>query len=359
MKIGLDIQACRGPKTGLGVYTEQLAGALRAFKDRHQFFYYASSDSARWSTPRRIYWENVELPNRAKKDRVEILHVPAFSPPFVKFSKLVVTVHDLIGKVFPNQLGLASRWYWRNWLPYAVHRADRIIADSENTKRDLMRHLKVPEEKISVIYPSGHEGFSADVNGAALNALKKGLGIRGKYFLCVGTIEPRKNLLCALQAYNQFLRKKRDSCYQLIVVGSKDFAHGKAFKEVIQQVSGNTNSIVFTGYLEHDDLNRLYCGAEAFLFPSLYEGFGIPVLEAMASGVPVLSSNRSSLPEVGGDAVYPVDPTDIEGMAQGMSLLAEDSALRRQLVDRGFQQIKKFSWHKTAQEVVQVYESLA
>ena len=359
MKIGIDVQASRGSKTGLGVYTDHLVRALGNFSDRHQFFYYTASDAAPWNTLRRIYWENIELPNLAKKDRVEILHVPAFSPPLVKFSKLVVTVHDLIGKLFPNQMGLPSRWYWGRWLPFTVRRADRIIADSENTKRDLMRHLGVAEQKIRVIYPSGHEGFSSQVNGTALDTLKKTLSIREKYFLCVGTIEPRKNLLRVLRAYARFLKKKRDSFYQLIVVGSKEFAHGKAFLQVIREASKDQDAVVFTGYLDHDDLNRLYCGAEAFLFPSLYEGFGIPILEAMASGVPVLASNRSSLPEVGGDAVYPVNPASIEEIAEGMARLAEDGALRRQLIDRGFQQIKNFSWDKTAREVVQVYESLA
>ena len=359
MKIGIDIHASRGAKTGLGVYTDNLLHALADFKERHQFFNYAASDSAHWNTFRRLYWENFELPKLAKKDKIEILHVPAFSPPFRKFSKLVVTVHDLIGVIFPNQRGLPSRWYWGSWLPFTIRRADCIITDSENTKKDVLRHLAVPEKKIRVVYPSGHEGFSSHVNGTALESLKKNLGVREKYFLCVGTIEPRKNLLRVIQAYARFMRKKRSPSYQLLVVGSKEFAHGKAFLEIMNSASVNTNGIIFTGYLEHEDLNRLYCGAEAFLFPSLYEGFGIPILEAMACGVPVLASDRSSLPEVGGDAVYSVNPINVDEITEGMSRLADDTTLRRELIEKGSRQIGKFSWKKTAREIVQVYESLA
>lgn len=360
MKIGIDVQAAQGPKTGLGVYTENMTRHLKSeFVEKHEFFFYAVATSRDMSTLRRLRWENFELPRLAKKDRLDLLHTAAFSPPYLKPARLVVTVHDLIGMIFPNQAGIPSRFYWGTWLPGMVRRADYIIANSENTKRDILRHLDVPENRISVIYLSGREGFSSDADLSALKKLKQSLGITEKYFLCVGTIEPRKNLLRTFQAFLRFLRVKRPKCYQLVVVGSKEFAHGATFREILRQSPLHSEHIIFTGYIERPKLNLLYCGAEIFLFPSLYEGFGIPVLEAMASGTAVLTSNHSSLPEVAGDAAYKVDPYSIDEICEGMTELSGDPKLRSHFIKKGFEQVRKFSWKKTVEETVKVYESLA
>jgi len=360
MKIGFDLQASNGQKTGLGVYTENLARALtNGVKHDHSFNFYDTHNAEDWNTPKRWWWANMDLPKRIKRDNVDLLHVPAFAPPWKVPCKLVVTVHDLIGMIYRNQRGLPSRLYWGNWLPMTVKRADALIADSESTKNDLIKYLKVKESKISVIYPSGHEKFSVMSEDDDFRQLKERLGIKERYQLFVGTIEPRKNLSRVIEAFTQFLKsKRRENAYQLVVVGKKEFAHGKVFQELLKNNQLNLDNIIFTGYLDHDDLNRLYCGAEVFLFPSLYEGFGIPVIEAMAAGVPVLTSNVSSLPEVAGDAALTVNPYDVEQIANGMKRLAEEPNLRIALVSKGFQQIRKFSWHRAAKQTLEVYESL-
>ena len=359
MKIGIDLQATKGRRTGLGVYTENL---VRVLKDRegrgHEIFYYAKSHDRDCNTIERWYWENIELPYLAKKDRVHLLHVPAFAPPFLKLCRLVVTVHDIIGMIFPNQIGLPSRLYWGKWLPLVIQRADAIIVDSENTKKDVLKFLDVPEKRLRLIYPSGHENFSPNLNGKALQQLKNRLGIKEKYFLCVGAIEPRKNLSRVIEAFVQFMKRKRDTRYQLVVVGSKHFAHGRTFHELVTDTAIKFEDVIFAGYVKHEDLNLLYCGTEAFLFPSLYEGFGIPVLEAMAAGVPVMTSNVSSLPEVGGEAAYYVDPSDIDQISRGIYRLAEEPQLRRELIEKGFKQIQKFSWRRTVEQTLEVYEEL-
>jgi glycosyltransferase involved in cell wall biosynthesis len=359
MKIGIDLQATKGRTTGLGVYTDNFVRTLRTLDPAHQFHFYSTQAQGNWNTARRLVWENVELYNLAKKDRVDILHVPAFAPPYRKSFKLVVTIHDLIGMIFPNQMGLPSGLYWGRWLPMAAKRADVIVVDSDSTRRDVIKYLDVSEDQIRLIYPSGHENFSTNIQAKGLEQLKRRLGIKEKYFLCVGTIEPRKNLARVIDAFVNFIQKERSTRYQLVVVGSKEFAHGMAYQALVDKAEVRFDDVIFTGYVSHEDLNRLYCGTDAFLFPSLYEGFGIPVLEAMASGVPVLTSNVSSLPEVAGDAAYYVNPNEADEITQGMEELSANGALRAKLIAAGFEQIKKFSWEKAVRETLEVYESLS
>lgn len=344
--------------TGLGVYTKNLVQALlQEPRNGFEFSLLSKSQSEDWNTFQRLVWENSELPRRAKAERIDILHVPAFSPPLLKPCRTVATVHDLIGMIFSNQLGLPSRFYWGKWLPLSVKSAQAIIADSENTKRDLIKYLHLLPEKVKVIYPSGHEGFTLHQDATSFNALRERLGIKEKYFLAVGTLEPRKNLFRIVDAFSKFLdSKKRGDSYQLVVVGLTDFAHGKFVKLLSEKWSHEANPILLTGYIKREELNMLYSGAVGFIFPSLYEGFGIPILEAMASGTPVLTSHTSSLPEVAGDAAYLVDPSDTEAIAKGMSDLADDEGLRKALVRKGFNRIQSFSWRDAARKTVEVYE---
>ncbi len=359
-RIGVDIQATVGRATGLGTFTANLAGELRAIEKAScdlSFLFYQDPQGTDWRTPRRLFWENVEIPRKARRDGVDLLHIPAFAAPAIKPPKMVVTVHDLIGMLFPNQIGWVSRFYWGKWLPWTVRRADRIIADSKNTQKDLIRCLGVPAGKIRVVYPSGHEGFSRDAAPEAVCAVKTRLRIRGRYFLFVGTLEPRKNLSGAIRAFSEFLRGTgREDDFQMVIVGSKSFAHGRFFK-AIGEVAGS-NNLLFTDYISREDLKALYCGATALVYPSFYEGFGIPVLEAMACGAPVIASAASSVPEVAGDAAMLVDPNDVPAIARAMTEIASQEALRREMIAKGLRQIEKFSWKKTAAETVDVYREL-
>lgn len=360
MKIGIDAQASKGRLTGLGVYTKNLIQFLLAQqRNGFEFVLISREQKGDWNTAERLLWENAEVPRQARRGRIGILHVPAFSPPLIKPCRVVVTVHDLIGMFFANQLGWPSRFYWGKWLPLTVRKADAIIADSENTKKDIVEHLQVPEARVKVIYPSGHEGFSPHQEPAALKRTRERFGIKEKYFLTVGTLEPRKNLLRTIEAFSQFLKtSKSDATFQLVVVGSIDFAHGKFLKILLENCKLDSDDVILTGYVEQEDLNMLYSGAEGFVFASLYEGFGIPVLEAMASGAPVITSRSSSLPEVAGDAAAYVDPCDVSAIANGMCDIASNSTLRKQLVEKGFERIKHFSWRDTANKTLEVYESL-
>lgn len=361
IKIGMNIQASKGRTTGLGVYTANLTHFLvQESQNGFQFRFYGKQTEQDLNTFHRLLWENVELLRLARRDRIDILHAPAFAPPFPSDFKVVVTVHDLIGMFFPNQLSWPSRFYWGKWLPHCVKRASAIVAVSENTKRDLVNYLRIPEKTIHVIYPSGHETFSPHADAKELSRMKARFCIREKYFLFVGTIEPRKNLVRVVQAFARFLKRygRHDSSWQLVVVGMKEYAHGRSFKSLVGQSAAGLEDVIYTGYVSNESLNLLYCGAEAFVFPSLYEGFGIPILEAMACGVPVLTSNLSSMPEVSGDAALYVDPSSVERITDGMIEIVEDASLRKDLMQKGFERVKHFSWKETARQTLRVYESL-
>ncbi|MDP3920173.1 MAG: glycosyltransferase family 1 protein [Candidatus Omnitrophota bacterium] len=355
--IGIDIQSTRGKASGLGVYTRNFIEALKRERPEDmKITFYSRPDDTDLNTWQRCFWENLELPKLARKDNVDVLHVPAFSPPLSRGFRLVVTVHDIIGKLFPNQLGLPSALYWGKWLPFSIKRADLIIADTEYTKKDLMTHLGVPSEKIHVIYASGHEGFSSELLPDEKARVKQAYGIREEYFLFVGTLEPRKNLSRVLEAFAAYRAGRNGhGAQQLVVVGSKDFAHGQYYKKLLREARLREGDVIFTGYVSHADLNALYTASNLLVFPSLYEGFGIPVLEAMASGTPVLTARATSIPEVAGDAAYYVDPYRVEEIVRGMIDLSENAGLRNSLIKKGLQQKNRFSWDRTARETLEVY----
>jgi glycosyltransferase involved in cell wall biosynthesis len=359
MKIAIDTQAAQGRKTGLGVYVSHLTAALLKEQTKGiELCFVQGSQKSSLNTAERLLWENFGLPSQTKKAHAALLHVPAFAPPVKKICRTVVTVHDLIGVFFDNQRGLPSHFYWKYWLPRAIKTADKIIAVSEHTKKDILEHLGIEERKVQVIYSSGHEDFTP-CEVPLIQQAKQKYGIRSQYFLTVGTLEPRKNLETALQAFERFCSgQSGPDDFQLVIVGSKNFAQGRFARYLSEKNLLQGNKVIFTDYVDQADLNRLYSGAAAFIFPSLYEGFGFPLLEAMASHTPVIASNLTALPEIAGNAALLVDPKNAGEIAEAMKALASNERLRQQLIEKGTERINHFSWRKTAREVLDLYRSL-
>ena len=229
--------------------------------------------------------------------------------------------------------------------------ADRIIADSEYTKADILRFYSISEEKVDVVYLGVEEGLRPK-EPTETQALLERYGISSPYLLHVGRIEKKKNLCRTLEAFAG-IKKRLNDPIQIVLAGSPGPGGEEVF-EVIERLNLKED-VRLVGYARQEDLPQLYAGAMLFLFPSLYEGFGMPILEAMACGTPVLTSNVTSLPEVAGDAALQVDPLNVESIAQGILRLVEDPQLRERYIRKGFERIKEFTWEKTARETLAVY----
>ncbi len=354
MKIGIDVHSTHQRKTGIGVYTYNLMRSLPSVDSANQYLFYGNRAPRNLRTVERMVRENTYLPLRSVLDRLDLLHVPGYAAPLFSSGTLVVTVHDLIGMIYPENLALMSRFYWGTWLPMVVSRADRIVADSLNTQRDLIRLLGIPEKKIRVVPLAADPKFHPVRDSVALAQVKKRFNLAKAFVLYVGTIEPRKNLVRVMEAWAR-VRRRTKIPYQLVITGFQAWAY-REVSDLVRHL-GIKRDVVFTGYVRDEELPLLYNASDLFIFPSLYEGFGMPVLEAMACGVPVLTSNTSSIPEVAGDAAIMVDPTDTESMARAIGQALEDKELRSRLIQAGPVRAAQFTWEKTARATLEAYTS--
>jgi glycosyltransferase involved in cell wall biosynthesis len=265
-------------------------------------------------------------------------------------------VHDLGYHYYPEAHTLFQNAYLRWSTRHNARNATHVLADSEATRQDLVRYYHIPLAKIAVVYPGRDETLVPVVDPEALALVRAHYDLAEPYLLYVGTLHPRKNLVRLVQAFALLLGSVPPGRVniQLVVAGQKGWLYDEVFAQV--RKLGLTGRVVLTGYVPDADLPALLSGALAFVFPSLYEGFGLPVLEAMACGTPVICSNVSSLPEVAGDAALLVDPLDTESLAEAMAKLVTDEGLRQELVERGLRQMQRFSWRRCARETLDVLE---
>ncbi len=295
----------------------------------------------------------VPLPIETFIGAVDVFYSPDFLLPPTFAKRKLVTVHDLSYVRVPECFPAPLLNYLNRAVPRSVARADMILADAASTQRDLIDVYRVPPEKIRVLYSGVDPRFHPDVSASAMARVRE--WTHGKpYLLSVSTIQPRKNYVRLIEAFSKILNSKfqiPNSDLQLVISGAK----GWMFEEVFQAVErlNLRDRVLFPDFVSDDDLPALYAGATLFVYPSLYEGFGLPVAEAMACGAPVVSSNASSLPEVGGDAVLYFDPRDVDAMAETIRRALSDESLRNDLRARGIAQAKKFSWEKAARELLQ------
>ncbi len=300
----------------------------------------------------RIFWEQVVQPFALRKERVDLLHALAFVVPLLSPCPSVVTIYDLSFLLYPESFKRFKRFYLGLFTRLSARRARRIIAISESTKRDVVRLLGVPPEKVEVVYCGIDEAFRP-LAADQVAAFRSKHGLPECFILFVGTIEPRKNVTRLIEAFAT-LRPCDFANLKLVIGGAKGWFYQDVFARV--EELGLEGQVMFPGYIPVSELPLWYNAAELFVYPSLYEGFGLPPLEAMACGTPVVTANTSSLPEVVDEAGLTVDPLDVEGLAQAMRRVLDDEALRQEMRERGLKRAEGFSWTKTAQETVQVYQ---
>ncbi len=372
MRVGLDARPLLGKRSGVGNYTYNLVKHLGKIdrENEYSLFYTflrcKSSDCFKIENPN-FQRKGFRFPSRLLElswrylplfsidsliGKVDVFHSTNFLSPYQKRGKSVITIHDLGFMIAPENANRHVQSYFRRWLPFCARNADLLIAVSQNTREDIIKLLKIPEERIRVIYNGIEEiyqpGREKDISSPLFKKLPE------DYVLFVGTLEPRKNLLRLIEGFSLF--KKGGGKEKLVIAGEKGWSYESIF-ETVEKLNLE-KEVIFSGYLSQEDLPALYRSASLFLFPSLYEGFGLPPLEAMACGVPVIASRVSSLPEVLGEAAILVNPYNTEEIAQAIKNTLEDERLRASLIEKGFARAKLFSWEKTARETLGVYKEL-
>jgi len=297
--------------------------------------------------------EQVEMPSKIDRLNLDLVHIPHYNVPLACRTKVVVTVHDL-NHLFISSTELRSvvvYWYASFMLRAALKKAIKVIVVSQNTRSEVLKHLNAPEDKIEVTYEGAEESYRPLKDETRLQAVKDKYGITGRYILYVGMIRPYKNVGGLIRAYSRLVVR---DVYRLVVVGKKDDRYYPEFTGLATEL-GLRKEVIFTGYVEEADLPYLYNGADLFVLPSYREGFGIPILEAMACGTPVVASYASSLPEVVGDAGLMVDPDDVDGLSAAMGKLLTDESLKAEMVKRGLARVKAFSWDEMALKTLATY----
>ncbi len=301
--------------------------------------------------PVRILWEQFVQPWALWRRGIDLLHAMAFVGPLASPCPLVVTILDLSFLRYPQAFRPGNRFYLRLFTRVSARRARRVIAISKHTKADITRWLGVPPERIEVVY-CGVEGRFHPLPIEEVSAFRREKGLPEQFLLYVGTLEPRKNLSLLLRAYAR-LRAAGGNPPPLILAGARGWRCEGLFSQV--EELGLRGSVHFPGYISPEELPLWYNAAACFVYPSLYEGFGLPPLEAMACGTPVLSSHAASLPEVVGDAGLLLDPLDEDAWAQELARLLSRPNLQSELAERGLDRARRFHWGRAAEETVHVY----
>jgi glycosyltransferase involved in cell wall biosynthesis len=368
MLVGIDAsRATAGQRSGTENYSLYLIRELLALGQAHSFQLYFNEPPepdlfpavARWRIiPFPRLWTHLRLSWEMATQPPDILFVPSHVLPLIHPRRSVVTVHDLGYHYYPEAHTLSQNLYLRWSTRYNARVATRVLADSEATRQDLIRYYGTPEEKIVVVNPGRDESLEPVDDPVALAAVRDHYHLAEHYLLYVGTLHPRKNLVRLVEAFALLLRNvdALPAGLQLVLAGQKGWLTDDILGAVRRL--DLADRVILTGYVPGADLPALLSGALAFVFPPLYEGFGLPVLEAMACGTPVVCSNASSLPEVVGEAALLVDPLDTEVLADALATIVLDGDLRQDLAARGFVQMRQFSWRRCAEETLQVLEDV-
>jgi glycosyltransferase involved in cell wall biosynthesis len=312
--------------------------------------------SVREPSPNYSLREQIHVPWILRRERPDVYHAPHYVLPAAVRCRSVVTIHDCIHLMFPQYLpNRAAYAYARASMWAAARRSDRILTVSEASKRDILSLFNVKPEKIVVVYNAIDEHFSATPSEEHVARIRERYQLDHKFVLYVGNIKPHKNLVRLIEAFSE-LRRTHDDL-KLLIIGD-EISKLPALRRAVHRNKLH-KYVRFLGYLKDDTLTVLYRLASVFVFPSLYEGFGLPPLEAMASGTPVVTSNVSSLPEVTGDAAVLVDPYDVDSIGDGMRRILDDPRLAEELRLKGLKRAREFSWERSVEKTQRVYREVA
>ncbi|CCF83155.1 Glycosyltransferase [Nitrolancea hollandica Lb] len=372
-RLGLLAYGLDRPASGIGRFTIELAQALARFPDELAIMLLTPFSGSPAGLDR--LYPSVRLRGRllpslmsagppqiaaiARRAGLRVVHDPFGVSPFLVPHRIapfarVVTIHDMVPFIYPETHARLTNWLFRHYIPRTLRFVDQVVTVSEASRRDIQRYYGMPASKIRVI-PNGVSPAFTPVPPTAVAGVLRRYAVPQSYILTVGALQARKNLETLFAAY-RVLRCK-GLPHRLVVTGRKAWKAAGIFTS-LQQL-GLEEDVILTGYVADEDLPALYSGAAAFAFPSLYEGFGLPPLEAMACGTPVVTSNRSSLPEVVGTAGLTVEPSDVRGFASALERLLTDAALHEACRERGLARASRFTWDAAAAEYLDLYRSLA
>ena len=374
MRVGIDATAVPRPRAGAGNYIFNLVRAIAEVDGINSYVVFARPQLIdEWGIrqpnfrfhanelrhrPLRLLWEQTVLPVLARRHRLDVLHSPHYTFPMLSSARRVVTILDMTFYLYPQVHSFVKRLFFKRMIRLAVRYADRIITISESTASDLFRLVggEGLPEKTHAVPLAVDSRFRLIQDEAAVAIACRRLGLEPRRFLLyVGVLEPRKNLPVLLRAF----RRARDEGNRLAlaIVGNRGWKFASIFATV--QELGLEKDVIFTGYVSDADLPYVYNGAALFVYPSLYEGFGLPVLEALSCGTPLITSNVSSMPEIVGDAGLLIPPSDETRLADAIREVLSDPALAASLSEKGRERAARFSWSRTARETIAVYARAA
>lgn len=379
MRIGIDARFYGGEQSkGLGRYAQKLIEYLAKHDNVNEYVIFLQQDGFdNWTIENPNFkpvlapynWYSVQeqifMPIKILKEKVDFMHFPHFNVPVLYRGKFVVTIHDLILLRFPTERATTlgpfmyklKHWAGQFVMRRAAKGSSHVITVSEFSKKDILEYYKIPDEKVTVTYAAAERDPNNCV-GDGLQTVLETYGIEQPYMLYVGNAYPHKNLEILLDVAKQMKEEAKEAGkeradIQMVFVGKEDYFYGRLKQEFWAR--DLDDSVVFTGFVPDADLPCLYQGAYSYVFPSLYEGFGLPPLEAMSYGTPVIAAERSCLPEILGDAAVYFDPESISGIINAVKQF-EDPAVRADFGERGVQQVRRYSWHNMMAQTKAVYE---
>jgi glycosyltransferase involved in cell wall biosynthesis len=369
VRIALDTTALPGKPGGAGYYIINLVHSLLDIETNHEFVVltHASDRHLFKLSPEkekflmdvpdlnrggRLIWEQFALPKLLKRLQIDVLHSPHYTMPLWTSVPVVVTYHDMTFFLYPSYHTLVKRFFFPFMIHQSARRASALIAVSESTRQDTIRLLGISPKNITTTLLGYDSSFVPIEDQIYLEQVRQKYHLPGRFIFNVGTIEPRKNQLALINAFD--ILADMDPNIALVLVGGAGWYYNQLSQQIIK--SPNRDRIYLIGYVDRVDMPALYNLADVFVYPSIYEGFGLPLVEALACGRPVITSNISALPEIVGDAGVLVSPHDCGQLAQAIRKLLEDKNLAAEIGQKALARAKEFSWRKTAEQTLEIYE---